>query len=167
MFVDCDSLALRNLDDLLEGDWELAVLRDAGSRIQDYCWGGYLTVEERQTLGCAGFNSGTFAVRADRFQELLETWRTVEQQPVADFLREQSAFNRVVLDWHGGTREWHPRQIALPFVTGAHYRDYSAAAIVHAAGGGLPEERSRFLFGLFASAFLFDSQLVLFNVLEM
>ena len=167
MFLDCDSLVLRNVDHLLEGDWDFAVMRDVCSRIQDSCWGGYLTPAEHADLDSTGFNSGSFAIRSERFPELLERWRTLERRPVPGFLREQSAFNRVVLDWKGALHEWDPREIALPFVTGAHYRDCAAAAIVHAAGGGSPEERAQFLFGLFASVFLFDSQLMLFNVLEM
>ena len=167
MFLDCDSLVLRNVDHLLEGEWDFAVLRDVGSRIQDFCWGGYLTAAERDTLNCAGFNSGSFAVRSERFHELLDWWRDVERARVRGFLREQSAFNRVVLDWDGALWEWDPREIVLPFAPSAHYRDCAAAAIVHAAGGGSPEERAQFLFGMFASVFLFDSQLMLFNVLEM
>lgn len=167
LFTDCDSLALRNVNHLFEGEWDLAVVRDVCSRIQDPSWGGYLTGEERTALTCAGFNSGTFAIRGDRFHELLKMWSDIERVPVPGFLREQSAFNRVVLDWTGRTFELDPREVALPFVTGAHHRDCMAAAIVHAAGGGTPEERARFLFGLFASTYLYDSQMVLFNIMEM
>ena len=167
LFMDCDSVALRNVDHLFAGEWDLAVVRDVCSRIQDPCWGGYLTDEERATLTCAGFNSGTFAVRGDCFHELLNMWRNIERVPVPGFLQEQSAFNRLVLDRNGRTFELDPREIALPFVTGAHYRDCMAAAFVHAAGGGSPEDRARFLYGLFASTYLYDSQMLLFNIMEM
>jgi len=167
MFMDCDSVALRNVDHLFDGGWDLAVVHDAGSRIQGMYWGGYLTDEERVTLTCPGVNSGTFVVRADRFHELLGRWREIELVPVAGCLREQSAFNRLVLDWKGPTHVIDSREVALPFVTNAHYRDCIAAAFVHAAGGGTPEERARFLYGLYASTYLCDSQMFLFNVMEM
>jgi len=167
MFIDCDSVALRSVDHLFNGEWDLAVVHDTGSRIQGMYWGGYLTDEERATLTCAGVNSGTFVLRADRFHELLETWREIERVPVAGCLREQSAFNRLVLDWKGPTHVIDSSEVALPFVTNAHYRDCITAALVHAAGGGTPEDRARFLYGLFAATYLCDSQMFLFNIMEM
>ena len=47
------------------------------------------------------------------------------------------------------------------------YDNYSRAAIVHAASGFFVEDKMQFLFGLFASTFLFDPQLTWFNIMEM
>ncbi len=171
MFIDCDSVVLRNIDHLLEGEWDLAVFPEVGSRIQDFCWGAYLTPEELREMTREGYNSGTLAVQASRFGELLARWRAVEEEPVrqSGFLREQGAFNRVVLDWPVRKFEWPRGEIALPLVREnlVCYLDYAEAAVVHAASGLAVDYKSRFLFGVFASAFLHDTQLMLFNTMEM
>ena len=170
MFIDCDSVVLRNIDHLLAGHWELAVFPEQNSDIHEYCWGGYLTRHEQKHLVHEGLNSGTWAVKGARFHELLRRWRAVEKRKMTrDALREQSAFNRVALDWDGPVNFWPQREIALPLVTAnlVCYHDYAQTAIVHAASGMPVDYKSRFLFGIFAGAFLFDTQLLLLNTLEM
>jgi hypothetical protein len=171
MFIDCDSLVLRNPDHLLAGDWNLAFYAEMRTRIQDYPYGGYLSPKEEQSLTREGINSGTWAVAAPHLGEFLERWRNVEAIAPArhSFLREQSAFNRVVLDWKGPVFEWPRREIAMPLCWPnlVRYDDYSRATIVHAAGGGHLDHKLRFLFSAFAGRFLFDPQLALFNILEM
>jgi hypothetical protein len=171
MFIDCDAVVLRNIDDLLEAPSELAVVTEPGRRIQTGPYGGYLSNWERMSFDREGFNSGTWAVAASRFAEMLARWSAIEKSTPPDrgCLREQSAFNRVVLDWTGEVTVWPDHLIALPFCN-SHAERYSVcrrAAIVHAAGGGGLDEKLRFLFSVFAGAFLFDPQLVLFNILEM
>ena len=74
-----------------------------------------------------------------------------------------------MLDWDGRLHTWPHRTIALPLCNGAlaSYRGYMEADIVHAAGGDGVDYKLRFLFATFAAAFLFDSQVTLFNILEM
>ena len=171
MFIDCDALALRNIDHLFSGAWDLAVTVENGSRIQEYGYGGYLTKRERNSIKRDGMNSGTWVVSAERCAELLRRWRKVESRPPPDrlCLREQSAFNRVALNWDGVLHEWPRGEIALPLVTGhlTSYPQYKDAAIVHAASGHPTDYKLRFLFSIFAGRFLFDSQLTLFNITEM
>ena len=171
MFIDCDALALRNIDHLFAGAWDLAVTVENGSKIQEYGYGGYLTKRERTTLDRDGMNSGTWVVAADRCGELLRRWRKADSRRPLDreCLREQSAFNRVALNWEGVIHEWPRGEIALPLVTGhlMSYPQYQDAAIVHVASGHPIDYKLRFLFSIFAGRFLFDSQLALFNVLEM
>lgn len=170
MFIDCDAVVLRNIDHLFADPCELAVVCEPGTRIQMKPYCGYLTPAERASLNRDGLNSGTWAVAGSRLAELLARWRAVEMQtPVQrDCMREQSAFNRVVLDWDGDVKVWPDHLIALPFCNtrAATFPVFTSAAIVHAAGGGL-DDKLRFLFSLFAGTFLFDPQLLLFNVLEM
>src|SRR5687767_8175146 len=71
MFLDSDVLVLRNIDHLLAGDWDLAIYTEPGTRIQDAPYGAALTSDERQSLMHEGINSGTWAVAAPRFHELL------------------------------------------------------------------------------------------------
>ncbi len=117
-----------------------------------------------------GLNSGSWAIRASRYHAFMDRWRAVEAaEPARMCLREQSAFNRAVLDFKGKVIEWPHHEIALPFCLGnlMTYRAYSEAAIVHTAGGAGPVEKLPFLYGLFTSRFLCDDQLTLLNLMEM
>ncbi len=171
MFIDCDAIVLRNIDHLLAGDWDFACIAEPGTRIQQIAYSGYLSPKERRSLGRTGVNSGTWAVAGARFHEFIRRWREVESGvPVRiDGFREQSAFNRVVLDWEHALRKWPCREVALPLCNSSHatYRDFMRAAVIHAAGGVGVEYKLRFLFSAYAATFLFDSQLTLFNILEM
>lgn len=171
MFIDSDSVVLRNIDHLLAGSWELAVFAEPHSRIQHCSYGGYLTPAEWQNFTSEGFNSGTWAVAAARAGELLQRWEEVQSRPASQpgCFPEQSAFNRVALDWAAVRVDWPRSEIALPLCNAdrATYRGYTQAAIVHAAGGDGLDHKLRFLFSTYAGAFLFDPQLALFNILEM
>ena len=171
MFIDCDAIVLRNIDHLLAGDWELACCTEPGTRIQEDAYCGYLSEEERRSLKREGVNSGTWAVAGARFHEFIRRWREAESATPAklDGFREQSAFNRVVLDFEHAVRPWPHREVALPLcnLSQAKYRGYMRAAIIHAAGGDGVEYKLRFLFSVYAATFLFDSQVTLFNILEM
>jgi hypothetical protein len=170
MFIDCDSVALRNIDHLFHGDWDLAVYAEQKTSIRDYAR-TFLDEREQQHLQGPGYNSGTFGVRAALLGDLLGRWQAVENGPPRGNvpLREQQAFNRVVLDWEHTIKEWSPLDIALPFCSTEQVRHdiYCQSALVHAASGAPVDSKLRFLFGLFASAFLFDTHLSLFNMLEM
>ena len=171
IFIDCDAVVLRGLAGLLRGPWEIAVLSEPGSRIQDGAYGGYLSPAEHKTMKRRGINSGTWAVSAARFHEFLRRWGKIAKRSpngVAVF-REQAAFNRVILDWAGPIREWSRDEVALPFCNrwSAGYRAYTGAAIVHAAGANNLDLKLRFLFSLYAGTYLFDSQLTLLNIMEM
>jgi hypothetical protein len=170
MFIDCDAVVLRNIDHLFAGTWDFAVTTEVNTQIRHLPYGGYLTPRERKNLIRPGFNSGTWAVSARRFKKLLRWWREVEMKPMSGrFLREQSAFNRVALDWDGIRHEWPRSEVALPMVAGnlQTYGEFSSAAIVHMASGAPADYKLRFLFGMYAATFLFDPQLALLNILEM
>ena len=60
MFIDCDSVALRNIDHLFEGDWDLAVYGEPETSIRDYAR-AFLNKHEQQHLEGLGYNSATWA----------------------------------------------------------------------------------------------------------
>ena len=169
MFLDSDVLVLRNIDHLLAGDWDLAIYTEPGTRIQDPPYGAALTSDERQSLVHEGINSGTWAVAASRFHELLASMqKEIRARPPLPW-NEQPIFNRVALDWRGSVKRWPAAEIGLPLVNDearAHH-SYMQKSIVHAAGGYNLDDKLRFLFSVFAAQFLFDSRLTLFNILEM
>ncbi len=173
-FIDCDAVVIKPLDPLLKGDWDLAVLPEAWTQIQSGYFGCYLTAQERENLRMEGINSGTWAVRASRWCELMKTWRAIEAEPApfreGNCLFEQSAFNRLVLDWSCGGRvvKWPMHEVALPFCPGglSFFGQYMNSTIVHVAGAGLPV-KMQFLFSVFAAAYLHDQRYTLLNILEM
>ncbi len=171
MFIDCDCVVLRNIDHFFDDDSDLAIFSEPGTDIQGDSYGGYLTDKEWQRLVRRGINSGTWVVAGHRFDTLLRRWRTTQARTPTQIcgLREQSAFNRVVLDWDGDIGELPAGEIALPLCNRelSHYRAFTNCAIVHAAGGDDVNHKLRFLFSAFTGAFLFDPQLALFNILEM
>ena len=171
MFIDCDCVATRSINHLLDGNWDLAFFAETTAMIQNGAYGAYLTDQEFAEIERDGINSGTWAVAGSRCLELLHRWRAVDAMPprVTPCLREQSAFNRVVLDWDGEVVEWPRREIALPFCDGnlQRYWDWEPAAIIHAAGAGTVNHKLPFLFSVFCMKFLYDPQLTLFNILEM
>ena len=171
MFMDCDSVALRNIDPMLRGEWEVAVFAEPGRTIQENCYGAYLASDEALSLKREGLNSGSWAVAAPHFHQFIGKWRDVESKPptVDGWFREQSAFNRTVLDWAGAVHHWPASSIALPLCNTnyASYRGYTKATIVHAAGPDGVNYKLQFLFSAFSGTFLFDSQLALLNILEM
>jgi hypothetical protein len=171
MFIDCDAVALRNVDHLLQGEWDIAVFAEPGRSIQEECYGVYRTSKEVRSLKREGLNSGTWAVSGSQYEKLISHWQAVEATPPKKegWFREQSAFNRVVLDWDGTVRHWPKSAVALPLCNNryAPYRSYMRSTILHAAAGDGVNYKLQFLFSAFAGAFLFDSQLALLNILEM
>ena len=171
MFLDCDCVALRNVDHFFDGDYDLAVYSEPGTKIQGGGYGGYLTGTEWRDLKRRGINSGTWVVSGKRFGELLDRWKKTQARNPTQVcsLREQSAFNRIALDWRGCLAELPGREITLPLCNCnvSEYRTYTNSTIIHAAGGYDVNYKLRFLFSAFAGAFFFDPQLALFNILEM
>lgn len=174
VFIDCDALVIKPLDPLLSGDWDLAVLAEAWTQIQSGYFGCYLTPQERETLQMEGINSGTWAVRASCWRELMHTWQAIEAGPATlregNCLFEQSAFNRLVLDWSRTRRvvKWPKEEVALPFCPGgfAFFGQYMNSTIIHVAGAGLPI-KMQFLFSVYAASYLYDRNYTLLNIMEM
>lgn len=116
MFADCDCLALRNIDTLLEGeDWDLLYYPERGRPINDRVFSCFLSDEEiggdrssvREKSGWAplplrraGINSGTWAVRAKHYLTVMETWEKCDTGPALQerLFSEQGAWNRLILN---------------------------------------------------------------------
>src|SRR5690606_33082719 len=101
---------LRDVEHLFAGDADLLVQPERGRSMRDSAvFNGYLDLEEAGDppprsrngwLGRDGINAGTFAVRGEKFAEVMAEWRHIyESGPPrhADF-RDQTAFNRLLLD---------------------------------------------------------------------
>lgn len=183
IFLDCDSLALRNIDHLLEGDWDIAFQPERGKPANGRSFQAFLTEEELAAAQAVeGANSGTLAVRGAVFHEVMEAWRDIdESEPLrASGFRDQASWN-ALLQRHAdrleagvpnhSSRRWK----AIPFPAGEvqfpgyldpHYTSYSRAALTHNI---LPDtlEKIQFTFGLYMRTFYCDPTGLFFSMLEM
>ena len=192
VFLDCDSLALRNIDHLLEGNWDIRYQPERGKPGHGKSFNAFLTEEE---IGLAaeyeGANSGTLAVRGTIFHEVMETWQEIdEREPERDSgFRDQASWNALLLrsavrhdgskgietmqhgaDSTDGSAKWRAEafpvgEIQFPGYLDPHYTSYTKAAITHNI---LPDtkEKIEFTFGLYMRTFYCDPTGLFFSMLE-
>ncbi len=100
LFLDCDSLALRNIDHLLDGDWDIRYQPERGKPGNGRSFNAFLTDEEMVIAGTRdGANSGTLAVRGSIFHEVMQEWEQIDiTDPVRDSgFRDQASWNALLL----------------------------------------------------------------------
>ena len=100
LFLDCDSLALRNVDHLLEGDWDIRYQPEREKPMNGRSFQSFLTEEEMVlALLRDGANSGTLAVRGSCFHAVMEKWREIDEGSVAreSGFRDQASWNALLL----------------------------------------------------------------------
>jgi hypothetical protein len=154
LFLDCDCLALRGINQLMAGGWDIYTAPEPG-RIVEPPFNGYLTRGEMTRLrNQPGLKSGNFGVRAARFLEVMAEWERIDATEPARSSknRNQHSWNRLVLDTRLRRRPFAPGEIQFPFLHRATYGDYRRAAIIHAADR-LPEEKLSFLYGMWMDVF--------------
>lgn len=172
LFLDADCLALRSLNHLVDGEWDIAVQVERGAPVTAWNHYSYLTEEELVSLrGRYGVNSGTWAVRGSVYREVMAEWRRIdEEEPQRECrCRDQSSWNRLLLDneqtgkWK--VHQWPAGEIAFPLYLHPHYKDYSKAALTHHLGGDT-REKLRFAFGLWFETFVFEDSCLFFHFME-
>ncbi len=154
LFLDCDCLALRNINHLMAGRWDIYTAAEPG-RIVEAPFNGYLTDEEMTSLkGTPGLNSGCIGVRAEHYLSVMDEWeRIASMEPTRPSkCRNQHSWNRLIRDTALRHRTFHPGEIQFPFLHRAVYSDYRQAALVHAADRG-PAEKLALLYGLWMETF--------------
>lgn len=167
VFIDCDCLALRNIDHLLQGDWDIAYKPEPGlmiTRIQFSC---FLSEAEMGTLWCDGVNSGTLAVRGSRYHEVMSHWERIDSSEPnrPRHCSDQASWNRLLLDTTLKIRPFPEGEIQFPMYLDPHYPQYRKAALVHNLGGNIVE-KVHFTFGLYLQNFYSDPRTMLFQFLE-
>lgn len=145
-YLDADCLALRNLDHLFAGDADILVQPEAGRKMVDsHVFNGYIGRGEalsprRNTWLTAtgdGINAGTFAVRANHYPSVMERWREIFESPTERHtdMRDQTAWNRLLLDTDLRARPFERGEIRFPFHLDKGFLDYKQAALLHFVGG--------------------------------
>jgi hypothetical protein len=100
-------------------------------------------------LGRDGINAGTFAVRGAKYAELMREWKRLFEEPPllhGDF-RDQTTFNRLLLETDMKVRPFERREIMFPLHLDERFLDYRNAALLHFLGGS-PKEKIEMAFGL-------------------
>ncbi len=93
LFLDADCLALRNVDHLLEGGFDIAYQVERRARGDGQSFNGFYTEKEMARAAPRdGVNSGTLAVRASIFHEVMREWEQIDTGPMA--LRENGFFDQ-------------------------------------------------------------------------
>jgi len=147
-YLDADCLALRDVEHLFASDADLLVQPENGrSMRREMVFNGYLedrdATTDRQPLGRnawigrEGINAGTFAVRGNKYADLMSEWRRIfESEPPrhADF-RDQTAFNKLLLETGLRVQTFERGEIMFPFHIDTSFLNYREAALLHFVGG--------------------------------
>ena len=157
LFIDCDCIALQNLDHLMLGNWDIYTAPEPG-RIVEFPFNGYLSDDEMVALKTKpGLNAGTVGIKAEHFKTVMAEWERIHAiEPLRPSrCRNQHSWNRLVLDTRLRHRDFAPGEVQFPFLHRAVYADYRKAAIVHAADRST-EEKLSLLYGLWMETFARD-----------
>ncbi len=168
LFLDADCLALRSIEPLLEGDWDLAVYAEPGSSAGSEWFNCFISEEEGATLDAEGINGGALAVRAELFHEVLAEWERIHfgPSPRPKFFADQAALTRLVIDTPLRTRRFSRAEMTTPLGYDQSPASYFASRLVHLAGTGDFELKLRFMFGLYLNTFFFDRDATLLHILD-
>ena len=170
VMMDADWLALRNIDHLLEGDWDAAWCPERGGRsVVDHWFHCFLTDDEMVSLAHhPGANGGILAVAARHYHALMEEWERIDNGPVtrSRICSDQASMNRLLLDTKLKKHRFEAGELTFPLLWDTAYAEYSGSALVHGAGGN-SKEKHRFLFGLYMQAFYHDDHGTFLQMLEM
>lgn len=154
LFLDCDCLALRSINHLMAGSWDIYAAPEPGC-IVEVPFNGHLTDEEMNCLlGKNGINSGVIGIRAALFHEIMADWERLDakEQIRHSHHYDQHSWNRLLLDTRHRQRHFAHGEVQFPFLHRAVWADYHQAALVHAADMQ-PEEKFELLYGLWVGRF--------------
>jgi hypothetical protein len=167
LYLDIDCIALRNIEHLLSGDWEVCARRERGRSIREDVFNGYLTGREMGSLEKDGVNAGTVAVRADLWSEVMGEWERIFLSEPARHgrFRDQTSWNRLLLDFDLRVAEFERGGVSFPFHPGASCRDWLDSTIAHMIGGTL-EEKLELAFGTYMARFFRDPGGMFLDFLE-
>jgi hypothetical protein len=178
LFIDADSVCLRYVDHLLDGDgWDIRYQTEPGRTNRDGVFNGYFTGAEHGPAGAAlrdGINSGTWSVRAECYTDVMLEWEKImaRKMTAESIWREQGAWNRLILDqvrkrepkWRVEKFEAH--EVQFPLHLDKDWKRYKDAAILHCMGG-TTRDKLEFMYGMFMQKFFFDEAMTFLNILEM
>ncbi|MDB6136647.1 MAG: hypothetical protein JWM59_4890 [Verrucomicrobiales bacterium] len=167
LFLDCDCLALRNIDHLLQGEWDIACQPEKGISISCPQFSAFLTDGEMGEWRRDGINSGTWAVRGSKFHEVMRQWARIDSSLALRGRRasDQPAWNRLLLDTDLRVESFPDGEIQFPMFQHPRFPAYHKAALTHNLGGTLTE-KVHFTFGLYMQSFYCDPSALFLQFLD-
>jgi hypothetical protein len=146
-YIDADAIALRNPDHLFAGEADILVQPEPGRKMAaSHVFNGYIGIGETLSpmrnawlgLDGNGINAGTFAVRSRHYHALMAEWQAIfdRKPPRHAEMRDQTAWNRLLLDTQLRALPFERGEIQFPFHLDKGYLDYKDAALLHFVGGG-------------------------------
>ena len=182
LFLDVDSLVLRNPDHLLEGDWDIAYQPEAGMNINLPQFSCFLTEDERSRLHQSGINSGTLAVHSPKYSDVMREWERIDTGSTQRWraCSDQGSWNRLIIDCGRRMGEadgscsrlpWRVKRferdgIMFPLYLQPKFSDFTDGTILHCLGGDT-RQKIRFMFGMYMSTFFCDDTAMFLHLLEM
>ena len=153
-FMDCDMLALRNIDHLFDPGAECDILWQPEGRMNQVAYNSYFRAEEYPRLWRCGVNSGTYAVRGSLFDGVMAEWERLDGLPPvsAKVLHDQPAWNRLLFDTKLRGRRFERDEIKFPLLMHHEYKQWREAALLH-ANGALKAIKLEFLMAQFLGRF--------------
>src|SRR4030095_8969212 len=99
LFLDADCLALRNINPLLNGDWDLAFYREHGSSVGMRLFNAFISDQEAEEMDCEGLSGGVVGVRAALYQKTMRDWERIHFGPGVrrKSFTDQAAWTRLVI----------------------------------------------------------------------
>ncbi len=167
-FLDCDMLALRGIEHLLAGNhWDILWTPEPQAKVVSRYHNAYLTDDEMGSMGhLPGANSGSWAVRAEHYDAVMQAWEEIDTaQPLRKKRgSDQPAWNRLLLDTPLRKRRFERDEIQFPTL-GATYEACDQAALLHVPGV-TPQMKLRCLAGYFYGRYFADDRGLFLNILE-
>ena len=169
LFLDADCLALRNINAMLAGDWDLAYYPEPGSSAGTKWFNCFVSREEAARTTAPGVNGGILAVRAAHYHEVMAEWERINFGPAPrkKFFADQAALTRLVMDTGLRKKPLVVEDVAAPFAYHPHPTQYFESRLVHLAGSPSFEHKLRFMFGLYMNTFFLDQQATLLHILDL
>lgn len=156
-FLDCDMLALRNVDHLFDpGDGLDILWQPEPAGMETIGYNAYFQLEEYPRLWKQGANSGSFAVRGSLYREVMQQWQEIDAtEPVTTKATyDQPAWNRLLFDTPLRSRPFERDEIQFPILFHHRYLEWRSAALLHANGIRDNKVKLEFLMGQYLGRFL-------------
>ncbi len=140
------AMAVRNVDHLLEGDWDLGFAKVGGSHGTD------------QPLG------GVYAIRGSCFSAVMARWSELHWA-AAPGLRLEEAWFSLLRSGEFKTRAFERGEVMHPVTATPNFLDYREAALL-SVNAGSDTARAELMFGLFMRTFFWEPTGSFFHALE-
>ncbi|MCW1915662.1 hypothetical protein OJ996_18900 [Luteolibacter sp. GHJ8] len=106
MFLDCDFIINSKIDDWFTGPEIIRYACEPNRCISLPQFNTYLSESEGRDLAAPGVNSGSFIIKGEYFNAVMEEWERIDEQiPYSRKWGDQPAWNRLLLDTTYQTKE--------------------------------------------------------------